>query len=437
MYICIYVVLMLITLFLSKKAYKGILNPVTIWATLWSVIGILSNMALFNYYKPSDYVNNVIIIGILIFSLFSMIYAIIHKKNCSKTLKPDDIINNIDIRVFIIINIIAVIIEFPFFIKAVKILIGNGFNLAYLRGVLTDSENGIISGGLISILRDSGVKNVFTLSAIYATILIITNSKYKYKKLIIYIAVIEMIEYSITNAARLYLLNFIIYIVIAIFLLNGKKIISFISENKTIIESLVVLIIFGLILQNLRASDMSILKTLYIYFCSGPSYLTQLLNDSNISIHINQDYYLGTVTLGFISNIYYYLKTAFTGINDSTVKLIASTITIKQYFVGESTYINATCTCFYPFLVDWGNMGVVIGPLISAYITCYFYRKMKIKSDVGSMTICIYVFWAMCYTIFKWNLLNIDFSVIIILNYFICPHMHQKFVLFKLDNNKD
>jgi len=192
-----------------------------------------------------------------------------------------------------------------------------------------------------------------------------------------------------------------------------------------------VLVIAVLIIQNSRASDMSILKTIYIYYCSGPSYLTQLLSDGSAAIHVGSDHYMGTITLGFLSNIFYYLKKGLTGINDSTVKLVASTITIKQYFVGAHTYINAMCTCFYAFLADWGVVGSVLGPVVCGFLTCRYYKRMKLKNSMGSVAICVFMFYLMFRTVFKWDLLYIDFSVILILNYFICPNPGQKFVISK------
>ena len=130
-----------------------------------------------------------------------------------------------------------------------------------------------------------------------------------------------------------------------------------------------------------------------------------------------------------------HFKIGFTGINDSTVKLLASVVSIKQYFVGTNTYINAMCTCFYPFLADWGNAGIIIGPVVAAMLGCRYFKKMKKYMDIGSISICIYVFYNLLFTAFKWNFLYIDFSVILILNYLICPHCGQKIVIGKLRSN--
>lgn len=436
MFIILYSILLIVTFGMGNRIYKAYLNPITIWASLWCVVGLFANLAFYEYYKPSNYVNIVIIIGIIVYTFYCVLHGLANRKSSVKPILAEQLSINIVIETFIIINVICILIELPFFIKALRIYVNYGFNMAYLRGVLTDPSLGIVSGGLISIIRDSGIKNVYTLSAIYAALLMVVGKEYKYKKLVIFIAIIETMEYCITNAARLYLFNFILFILFAMIFNYGKKILKLFMKNRKLIGMVTVLLIFGLIIQNSRASDMSILKTMYIYFFSGPSYLTQLLMDKGVEIQVNRDFYLGTVTLGLISNIYYYLKIGLLGINDSTVKLIASVITIKQYYVGSGTYINAMCTCFYPYLVDWGDIGIVIGPIITAWFACHYYKKMKLRMDLGSMAVCIYIFWVMFYTIFKWNLLNIDFVVLLIVNYFICPIKGQKFVVFRKDYQK-
>lgn len=432
MYIVVYTLMLLITLCVGFRIYKVAFNPITVWASLWCLIGMLSNIAFYDYYPPSNFVNNFIIVGIIIYTIYCAFYGLHNLRICRSSFYSEDICDNLKQNVFWTVNIVAILFEIPYLLRAIRTLMNHGFQLVYLRGVLTDSTEGIVSGGLASIIRDSGVKNVFTLTALYAAVLIFTEKNTKQKRNIIILAIAETVEYCVANAARAYLVNFIFYVIFALLFLKRKSIISMIKSNKKVILLFSVLLVVGLIIQNSRASDMSILKTIYMYYCSGPSYLTKLLGDSSTAIRVGRDYYYGTVTLGFIANLYYYLKIGLVGINNSTVKLIASVITIKQYFVGSHTLLNAMCTCFYAFLVDWGIWGAAIGPLIAGILSCRYYKLMKKRRSVGSIAICIYVFYLMFRTVFKWDLLYIDFSVVLLLNYFICPIPGQKIVWGKV-----
>ena len=433
MYFFLYAALLVLTLYLGLKTYRELVNPITIWASLWCVIGILSNLALYDYYKPSNYVNAVITIGIIVHTQFCTFY---HRKRWTAQdrgpLRMEDISVNLDMRMFLLINVVAICIEIPFLIRALRILLQNDFSMAYLRKYLTDPEKGIVSGGLISIIRDSGVKNVFTMSALYASFLIFTKRAGGENRKIIFIAILEMMIYCCSNAARAYAVNFIFYLVLVLFLCNSRDILQVLRKNKLLVGIFGILVAVILTVQFLRTPDMSILKTIYVYYCSGPSYLTELLKDPYLVLQVDRDLHYGTVTFGFLSNFYYYIKIALTGINDSTVKLISSTITTRQYMVGEHTYINAMCTGFYAFLADWGTLGAVIGPLVTGWFSSFFYKRMKIGRSIGSVVICVFIFYCMIRTVFKWDLLYIDFIVLLVLNALICSGPRTRAVADKV-----
>lgn len=419
--VIVYLILLICTGIIGQKLYGSILNPITVWASLWSFIGMMSNLAFYRFYPPSDYVNGIIITGIISYTIFSIFYWRTRKQVFLKpTLENNVFRDDFNFKLFLWINIICLLIEAPYFIKAIRILNAHSFSMMFLRGVLTDSTEGIINGGFLSIVRDSGIKNVYTLSAIYASILLFSGSNNPHKKQIITIAIIEVLEYTVTNAARVYLVNFITYLAFAALLFKSRSILRMIYEYRRYFIVGVLLVVAALLMQQSRSDDMTIFETLYVYYVSGPSYLTNLIEDSsNTGITIGHDYYWGTMTLGFIANIYYYLKIGLLGINDSTVTLLASVITIKQYFVGENTYINAMCTCFYPFLADWGTAGAVIGPIIASFLTNKVYHRYFREFSIGSMAVCIFILNIMIRTVFKWELIYIDFSVLFIVNYFI------------------
>lgn len=421
MYLILYTALLIITLYVSIKTYKELVNPISIWASLWSVIGILSNLAFYGYYKPMNYVNAVITIGIIVHTLFCLYY---HDKCWTRRdrgpLLMEDISVNLDMRMFLLINIVAICIEIPFLIRSLIILVENNFDMAYLRVAMTDPEKGVVSGGLISIIRDSGVRNVFTMSALYASFLIFTKQAGGENRKVIVIAIAEMLIYCCSNAARAYAVNFIFYLMLVLFLCNSRNIFEVLRRNLLLVGIFVLLVGVILLVQYLRTPDMPLLRTVYMYYCSGPAYLSEILKDPYLTFQVDENFRYGAATFGFLTNFYYYIKTALTGINDSTVKLLSSMITVRQYKVGEHVYVNAMCTGFYAFLVDWGTLGTIIGPLVTGWFSSHYYKRMKQRRTIGQVVICVYVFYCMIRTVFKWDLLYIDFIVLLVLNALIC-----------------
>ena len=421
MYLALYTALLIITVYVGIKTYRELVNPISIWASLWSAIGILSNLAFYGYNKPLNYVNAVITIGIIVHTLFCVYY---HDKCWTRRdrgpLHMDEISVNLDMRMFLLINIAAICFEIPFLIRSLIILVQNNFDMAYLRAAMTNAENGVISGGLISIIRDSGVRNVFTMSALYASFLIFTKQAGRDNRKVIVIAIAEMLIYCCSNAARAYAVNFIFYLLLVLFLCNSRNILEVLRKNLKLVLLFVLLVAVILGVQLLRSPEMPILKTFYVYYCSGPAYLSELLKDPYVVVQVDEDFRYGTATFGFLANFYYYIKTALTGINDSTVKLLSSVITTRQYKVGDHAYINAMCTGFYAFLVDWGTLGAIIGPLVTGWFSSHYYKRMKQRRTIGQVVICVYVFYCMIRTVFKWDLLYIDFIVLLVLNGLIC-----------------
>ena len=66
MYIVVYTLMLLITLCVGLRIYKVAFNPITVWASLWCLIGMLSNIAFYDYYPPSNF--------ILVYAMFEHIY---------------------------------------------------------------------------------------------------------------------------------------------------------------------------------------------------------------------------------------------------------------------------------------------------------------------------------------------------------------------------
>ncbi len=438
MYLIVYTALLAITMYVGIKTYKELVNPISIWASLWSAIGILSNLAFYGYNKPMNYVNAVITIGILVHTLFCVYY---HDKCWTRRdkgpLTMEGISVNIDMRMFLLINVVAICIEIPFLLRSMKFLLENSFNMAALRVAMTDPEKGMISGGIISIIRDSGVRNVFTMSALYASFLIFTKQAGGPNRKVIVIAIAEMLIYCCSNAARAYAVNFIFYLMLVLFLCNSRNILEVLRKNLLLVGIFVLLVAVILLVQYLRTPNMPLLRTVYMYYCSGPAYLSEILKDPYLTYKVDENFRYGAATFGFLSNIYYYIKTALTGINDSTVKLLSSVITVRQYKVGEHAYVNAMCTGFYAFLVDWGTLGAIIGPLVTGWFSSYYYKRMKQRRTIGQVVICVYIFYCMIRTVFKWDLLYIDFIVLLVLNGLICSNPRTRAIADKAFNFMD
>ena len=65
MWACLYVILFILFVILSKVLLGSIKNPVSIFTLIWTIVGVGANLNIYEYYSPSDFVNFIIAFSIL------------------------------------------------------------------------------------------------------------------------------------------------------------------------------------------------------------------------------------------------------------------------------------------------------------------------------------------------------------------------------------
>ena len=126
----------------------------------------------------------------------------------------------------------------------------------------------------------------------------------------------------------------------------------------------------------------------------------------------------GSASFGFITNIWSNIIIFFTGIPQGSLYLLGSVISNNQYFVGEHTVINAMFTCFYPFYIDYGWLGIVICPIFIGVVSAVFTKNLYRNKNIFNISIYIYWIYIIIRTVFKWDLVNLDLMVVIFSLYF-------------------
>ena len=414
LYCVIFAVELIFSIIISKLVFKSIRTPILFFSVLWCVVGFGSNLCLYGFYSPSSTVNLTISIGIFIFTFFFAIFGLTQDKKRISFVRNNEVDCRINVSLFRLLNAFAILIELIFFAVSLGFLISSGFSFALLRGNVINIFSKL---GLLNDIRDYLTKNIITCTSLIAVVYFFCGKNKRFKKETLFIALIENTLFCFSNAARGALVNLIMYILFAAIIFGGNKIKTFFKKYKKILAVFLVAVLFVLFMQFKRTSN-SIGETIYIYYFAGPSYMTQLIEDSSI-IRIGDTYLYGNGTFGFITNFYHFLSSRLFGINNSAEKLIVSDITVKQYFVGDGYYINAMSTCFYVFLLDFGFYGMVIGPLILSILLFLFFRRTK-NNRIFDFCIYVYLLNVLIRTVFKWELIYIDFSFVVLFMFLLC-----------------
>lgn len=412
-YFCVGIIIVL----WGKNRFGTTRTPLNFFCLVWCIVGGVANIGLYDFYKPVLLVNTTIIFGIVIFALTFSASASVHAS--SKCFDRRDFeFKNINFKLIYITNIICIGFLLPFLERALSIIAENNF--AYLRAFGGDTDVGISTAGWQNTVIDSFIRPVFMTTAILATVMLFSNARKRRKTCMLIFAVSGNLMLSMCTAARGPIVNFLFYFLFAFLIFRGKNIIKGIWKEKGKILFAVFLVFVILYITDERSGGKSSLeyniKQFYSYYFSGPVYLSRLL-EVYTDYGIGGKMLFGSATFGFITNWISFVLIFITGRPQGSLWLLGSVITNRELYIGTSTKLNAMCTGFYPFLLDWGYLGMIIGPVLMGYASAKIYNRVNRKNDAWSYSLYIYWIYVLFRTVFKWDLVNVDFGVFLLCMY--------------------
>lgn len=409
---------------------KKIFNYGSFYSYIWIAVGCLANSGFMNYYLPSTLVNLCICMSMFVFGL---IYAWKGQKsftNINELLQADC---SIRINLIYVFNVFVFIYILPIFFNALNVIRNQGF--VYLR---------MISGTASEDLGITDVHNIILQSVCFPIILAslfigIVCFFMKTKKAIniLVISLINLIMYCFSNASRNGFVIVIIFSFFAYFKLLfplHKNRIKRSGKSHKFLLSIIIIGLFYVIIyisKERSSSSLTWLENAYIYFMGGPSYLTQLLSHLG-DYSINHTFLYGSATFGFIYNIIAMLAKIFGFKIPISDFIINSQLTSNAYAISPTINANAMYTIFFPFLMDWGYVGIILGPFLFALILCYIEKKANSNFDVRWLVLSIYAYYIVYRTIFKYDGISISFFFLLFFIFlFTSTEKNRKFTFGK------
>ena len=405
-FVCLYILLLVFSLYAEKRNYCEHISPLFFFTDVWCVIAIVSNLGLFDYYLPSIAVDCMMLL-MIIASIIS--WMIINKSRRRTPLLMRDKQTELEVDIFGVafLELIFVLIIYPD-IKNSFYYLKSGVSLSLIRAFLYEEAN---TAGLRAQFRMLIAQPIVSTFSVLSVVSIISKID-KYKRFILWVITIANISiYTIATAGRWQIINLLTYFLIAIVLFRGDRVVRFLVNNVRYTVGILIIIGVVVFVSYQRSSTPDVLKTIYTYYFSGPSYLSRILDVNDSIFSINHDFMYGAATFGFISNFFSYALMVLTGRPRGSLYMMGSVLTNHNVQVGAHTYVNAMCTCIYNFLVDWGYVGVIIGPIIIVLITNYLYKKeMKYHSMITKCMLILFLN-AMVNSGFKWGLVSLEYSM--------------------------
>lgn len=386
-------------------------NSGSLFCFIWGTVGVFSNMGLYGLYLPSKIVNIAMIIGII---LFSVVYCAFSHNRKIDALYIRDMQCDVKYKIMYLANGFVFVYIMPFFVRALAIIRTQGF--VYLRSIA-----GLESGEMGTTSLSNLILQAFCYPAIISTFIIGCILLFQGKKetiKILLFSFINMMLYCITNAARN---GFVVLVIIfavcylKYYRVQRKAKVQVLSIKQRIMPFLLIVACVTIILwisKERSSNGDSIVRTMYLYFFGGPVYLSQLLEDL-MSYEINSTFLLGTSTFGFLWNIFALLfnRIGFSLINSDFI--INSTLACRSLVVGTGVKLNAMSTVFFPFLMDWGYFGIVVGPILLAFFSYYIDKKTYWNNTIRWHAIEAFWLYAIYRTVFKWDGISVSFFFVL------------------------
>lgn len=392
--------------FIARLRFGSYRNISLFFSIIWMIAAAAANLgSFFGYYPVSAYVNIALIVGALVFAAIVFIFP----SRCGAVDSDFSLLSGCDsihIRLILILNICCILIMLPLLRDSVNTIAADGW--AQLRASYYSSDNQTMST-VQTYLLQYVVNPCRVATIILGYILVIGRHKHGFQILVL--GIVNAIAYSVVSGGRGALLTVLYFAAwsLVVDYQFGSRYLSRYLRPKYVLPVVFVFFSVLLITSGRSSSSDTILSVIYKNFFVGPIYLTQLLNQGVPGFIPDANYMLGWGTFGFLCNLPLTIGLVL-GLGTRTSDYwISSYLTSGNLMVGINQYSNALSTCYYTFIMDWGTLGIVIGPALVAFASVAIVQKQKKENSVFWTGILLLWIDVLFHTITGWELLGISF----------------------------
>lgn len=399
---CVTIFLWAFSIFMEKK----LVNPLTVFLSIWIFIIVLSSLKLYGLQETNPYIYSIFLSGVIIFS-FSYIFSneiayYNFKKKKIKYTKYRLRESLFQILGFIII--IKLILDLFNMIKNATFTLDLSTikEAAQSSTLMTQNGNPILNSLNIFIFEP--------ISLIFPVVVLIEfwNGNKKNILLIQMIAIIFL--RIITTGARSSLTTLILTFVILYFF-NNKKV----KINPFVKIGTVVFLVSIFIFTTISRSNENTFQTLYYYFAMEPLMFEKWINLS--ANQIGKSIIMTSIN-GFLFPIFYLVKNIFmipfpalffdsyniTQLVDSNWQLIAK----------NGVTANAYVSMFFFLYYDLGIFGIIFGNIIYGVIMNKIYTNAKITLSKRSLALYVFLMIGLLNSFVRLQFVNVFHALAII-----------------------
>lgn len=393
---------------IGKIVFRNIVNPVTVFCGVWALIFFAYSFHAYGLYQASSKSLALVAVGVVLFFIGASAATVIRYPRSMNTKISSGIIRTVypNYLFLLILNAMSFAFLFGFGIDTVRMLL-SGKNFSYIHH-LYNQETGTLGASRL-------YQNIVTwyvwpvMDASIATLAVTVQTdrrKTRYKKMAFLLVLINLLLFIIITGKRSHL-GYIVMYMIAVFLLQGKRIKIKRKTKILILLGFVASILLFDAISTSRGST-SILRTLYLYFVGCIPHLSIKLDSMPTqSQGIASIYGIYQGPLIIINSFLH--SSWLSGIRNSMSELIA--ITQERVLIGPNTTFNAFLTPFYYFYRDGGMAGNIILSFLFGFVSTSVYLNHLKKRSYKSMVLYLLVFFTLYMSMVRIQFFQMRFTL--------------------------
>ena len=428
-YIIINIVICLFFALIAMKSERKIVNPITIFCSLWGIINLLSAFKLYTLYEVKMKTYNLIFIGIIFYIIGYYMWKFFSKnKVVYVRLKKDKykIYKNIYVLRYKLMYILGVICILFLIKDIISLGIGvltNGFNLKEIQRLVRESS-----------ISKSNIENAISfliINPFYTAISVIAAIDFwlgKRDKKLMLITILILVLKVLATGGREPFIKFFFYMIVGYVFTSNRQISikelnikNIKKKNKIIFCCIIIGLIIALLILSISRAGENLVKTIYLDFAMQPNMLEHW---SNV-VDSQKLYGYGFASLnGFFYPILYFAKNLlriFSNIPNFYLEIYNLIMATDSQWIqiGTEIFANAYVSVFWFLYYDARKFGIAIGMLVYGIISCWSYSFAIKKTTVKSVSIYAMIVVGIFYSFGRMEFATQNYSLAFLFIYFI------------------
>lgn len=409
----LYLLIFISVSFLTLIRCRSIFRINVIFTFIWCLCASLSCYGILGMRIPGAPIHYFVVVTIIVFNLFYLL-----RITSNPLSNKDDSTPEVNIRMMLlyILNVVSLISLLPYCLISLRRFLSTGI-LGYRGDLIKELSANDYTLFFIREIPSA----IFSVTIFIFAVLLFTK---KSNKIIAAIVIIDLLVFTIVFGGRYLILRFIVTIIITWLAFNSTRL----KMRKIKVRYILFSILFILLVTQIRlGNNYTIVENFSLYYVGPLSFLDLIMHNTE-SFNIFTEYYYGYFTFApFFEPIVLFLKFTF-GVNWEVPSYLINMYTQNFYNIGSSNLItfNNSTTMLYPFLRDYGYLGLIIGPAILGGIVGCLERRFLEKHSIKSLILYVFLCNVLIDSVLSYTLISTQSGITILLILYLVKNQARK-----------